>query len=217
MDMNVKSSVIKKHRTDKLWSQQHLAKVSGLGLRTIQRLESKGTGSQESLKALASVFEVNANTLFWPDEKFSPYKHKQLGITALSVTAIIGALIIITNDFLVLIPALVLALVVVLLTLVCLLFSSMTIEVNEHEIVWYFGLGMFKKSLLLEEISQCRPVKNPLWMGFGIHAFGTGWIYNISGLLGVEILLKGGALLRLGSDQPNYLSNAIMSAKNRAQ
>jgi hypothetical protein len=75
---------------------------------------------------------------------------------------------------------------------------------------------MFKKSLLLEEISQCRPVKNPLWMGFGIHAFGTGWIYNISGLLGVEILLKGGALLRLGSDQPNNLSNAIMSAKNRA-
>ena len=37
MDMKVKSSLIRKYRTERLWSQEHLSKVSGLGLRTIQR------------------------------------------------------------------------------------------------------------------------------------------------------------------------------------
>lgn len=52
-------------------------------------------------------------------------------------------------------------------------------------------------------------------MGFGIHAYGTGWIYNVSGLLGVEIELKGGSFIRLGTDQPNYLIQAIEDAKDK--
>jgi hypothetical protein len=99
------------------------------------------------------------------------------------------------------------------LTLTAIAFSSMTIEVNESEISWCFGPGFFKKTLPLEEIGQCKKVKNPIWMGFGIHAYGTGWIYNVSGLLGVEIELKGGAFIRLGTDQPNYLIQAIEDAK----
>ncbi|WP_067100681.1 hypothetical protein [Marinomonas atlantica] len=55
------------------------------------------------------------------------------------------------------------------------------------------------------------------WMGFGIHAFGTGWVYNISGLWGVEIELKGGSLVRLGTDEPNYLCQAIIDSKNNIE
>jgi len=43
-----------------------------------------------------------------------------------------------------------------LFTLVAVAFSSMTIEVNESEISWYFGPGLFKKSLPLEEVGQCK-------------------------------------------------------------
>ena len=58
MDMKVKSSLIRKYRADHLWSQDQLAQVSGLSLRTIQRLEARGSASQETIKAMAAVFEV---------------------------------------------------------------------------------------------------------------------------------------------------------------
>lgn len=45
------------------WSQQELAEVSGLSLRTIQRIEAGATPSLESLKSLAAVFEVSIEDL----------------------------------------------------------------------------------------------------------------------------------------------------------
>jgi transcriptional regulator with XRE-family HTH domain len=216
MDMKAKSSLIRKYRTERLWSQEQLAEISGLGLRTIQRLEARGSGSQESIKALAAVFNVEADTLFWRDGAFQTYKHKQWGFATLIIMPLIAAVILGINDV-VSLPAAGIGVLFGVLTLVAITFSSMTIEVNESEISWYFGPGLFKKSLPLEEVGQCKKVKNPLWMGIGIHAYGTGWIYNVSGLLGVEIELKGGSFIRLGSDQPNYLVQAIEDAKDNVR
>lgn len=55
--------VIKKLRENKQWSQEQLATLSGLSIRTIQRIESGNRASLESLKALAAVFETNIETL----------------------------------------------------------------------------------------------------------------------------------------------------------
>lgn len=217
MDMKAKSSLIRKYRTERLWSQEQLAEISGLGLRTIQRLEARGSGSQESIKALAAVFKVDADTLFWRDGAFQTYKHKQWGFATLTIMALLATVILRINDLLLSLPAAAIGVLFGVLTLVAIIFSSMTIEVNESEVSWYFGPGLFKKSLPLEEVGQCKKVKNPLWMGLGIHAYGTGWIYNVSGLLGVEIELKGGAFIRLGTDQPNYLVQAIEDAKDNVQ
>ena len=214
MDMKAKSSVIRKHRTDRLWSQQHLAQASGLGLRTIQRLEARGSGSRETIKALAAVFEVDASSLVWPDGDFEVYKHRQWGWFSIAFMVMAAGLVIAVNDSINAIPAVGLGAIFGLLTVVCFIFSSMTIEVNESELIWFFGPGVFRKRIALEEVGDCKKVKNPIWMGFGIHAFGTGWIYNVSGLWGVEIELKGGSLVRLGTDEPNYLSQAILDAKN---
>lgn len=49
------------------WSQEQLAKLSALNLRTIQRLESGAKISTESLRALAAVFEVPAESLLLVD------------------------------------------------------------------------------------------------------------------------------------------------------
>ena len=54
--MQIDGHWIRQHREQRAWSQEHLAQVSGLGLRTIQRIESTGIGSAESALALASVF-----------------------------------------------------------------------------------------------------------------------------------------------------------------
>lgn len=55
--------IVKKLREKKNWSQEQLAIMSGLSTRTIQRIESGNNASIESLKSIASVFEVDIDTL----------------------------------------------------------------------------------------------------------------------------------------------------------
>jgi len=55
--------IVKRLRQKNDWSQDQLARMAGLSTRTIQRIESGSPASKESLKALASVFEVNISTL----------------------------------------------------------------------------------------------------------------------------------------------------------
>ena len=81
---------------------------------------------------------------------------------------------------------------------------------------WYFGPGSFRKSLPLAQIEQCQPTKNAFWHGFGIRMRGTGWLYNVSGLLAVEIKLKSGSSVWLGTDEPNFLCDAIRDAMDNA-
>jgi len=55
--------LIRKLRLDKGWSQESLAEISGLSVRTIQRIERGGNASLETLGALAAVFDVDIATL----------------------------------------------------------------------------------------------------------------------------------------------------------
>lgn len=55
--------IVRKLRTRHSWSQEQLADFSGLNVRTIQRVESGQKASLETLKCLASVFEVELHTL----------------------------------------------------------------------------------------------------------------------------------------------------------
>ncbi|WP_299159077.1 helix-turn-helix transcriptional regulator [uncultured Tenacibaculum sp.] len=49
---------LKKMRLARHWSQEQLATMSGLSIRTIQRIENGENAGLESLKALAAVFET---------------------------------------------------------------------------------------------------------------------------------------------------------------
>jgi transcriptional regulator with XRE-family HTH domain len=66
MDMRVDFKQIRAEREKRAWSQEQLARVSGLGLRTIQRIEKTGAASFESAKALAAVFSLDVATLRVP-------------------------------------------------------------------------------------------------------------------------------------------------------
>jgi transcriptional regulator with XRE-family HTH domain len=55
--------IIRKLRIQRGWSQDQLAQISGLNIRTIQRIERGQTPSLESLKSLASVFETQNHNL----------------------------------------------------------------------------------------------------------------------------------------------------------
>jgi transcriptional regulator with XRE-family HTH domain len=58
----------RKLRLRRGWSQEQLAQMSGLSVRTVQRIERNQGGSVESLKSLAAVFEVEFTSLIRENE-----------------------------------------------------------------------------------------------------------------------------------------------------
>jgi DNA-binding XRE family transcriptional regulator len=58
MEMKINANLLKQERNKRAWSQEHLAQVTGLGLRTIQRIESSGMASNESIASIATVLEM---------------------------------------------------------------------------------------------------------------------------------------------------------------
>jgi transcriptional regulator with XRE-family HTH domain len=63
MDMRVDADQIRLERTNRAWSQEHLANVTDLGLRTIQRIEAAGAASNESISAIAAAFQIPVSSL----------------------------------------------------------------------------------------------------------------------------------------------------------
>lgn len=103
MDMKIDSSYIKAQRARRAWSQEHLAEVTGLGLRTIQRIEKTGAASYESARALAAVFEMDVAELrVVPPVVVEPRRvnlslRQVLGVVGALVTG--GALLVTTSTF----------------------------------------------------------------------------------------------------------------------
>jgi DNA-binding XRE family transcriptional regulator len=56
MSANIDSGLIRKLRTTRCWSQEELAQIADLNVRTIQRIETDGSASLESRRALAAAF-----------------------------------------------------------------------------------------------------------------------------------------------------------------
>ncbi len=61
--MEINAALIKTARIDKGWTQQQLADIASVSLRTIQRIESTGSASNESVSALCSSFEIEREEL----------------------------------------------------------------------------------------------------------------------------------------------------------
>ena len=55
--------IVRKLRLQRGWSQEQLAELSGLNVRTIQRIERGQNAGLESLKSLAAVFETDISEL----------------------------------------------------------------------------------------------------------------------------------------------------------
>ena len=63
MSFKADAAKIKRWREERHWSQEHVADLAGIGLRTIQRIENGEPASQESLKALAAAYNVDVIAL----------------------------------------------------------------------------------------------------------------------------------------------------------
>ena len=65
---------IRDRRLEKGWSQEYLAQVSGLSLRTVQRIEAGNKAGLDSLNALAAAFEMNVKHLI-QEQKMNSKTH----------------------------------------------------------------------------------------------------------------------------------------------
>jgi transcriptional regulator with XRE-family HTH domain len=99
--MDVNAIKIKELRTAKGWTQQHLADVCAISLRTVQRVERYGNASQDTVLGLSSVFEIQQSDIIVPEEVIEDISEaetnnnsqlKQLFFAAL-IGAIVGAIV----------------------------------------------------------------------------------------------------------------------------
>ena len=58
----------------------------------------------------------------------------------------------------------------IVLAAVAVVFSSLTVEVNEYELRWSFGPGLWTYRLPLGDIETVAIVRNHWWNGFGIRS-----------------------------------------------
>ncbi len=81
--MKINAELVFELRTKQSWSQEELAIVAGVNLRTIQRIEKEATASLQSKKALASAFGIHISDLE-PKEisTMKKYEYKTLEIVS---------------------------------------------------------------------------------------------------------------------------------------
>ncbi|MCK4905528.1 hypothetical protein KAS42_04765 [bacterium] len=98
-----------------------------------------------------------------------------------------------------------------ILLIFMILFSSLTIIVDDDSIKIKFGVGLIRKSFKLKDIKSCAVVRNKWWYGWGIHWTPKGILFNISGLDAVQLIMKSGGMYRIGTVEPQKLDMLIKS------
>jgi hypothetical protein len=102
-----------------------------------------------------------------------------------------------------------LILTAIILVIVAWIFRSMTIEISDSELAWYFGSGFPRRRVPLSEIVSAEPIRTSAWNGWGIHYTTRGWLYNVSGYDAVLITLRNGKRFCLGTDEPQELAREL--------
>jgi hypothetical protein len=107
---------------------------------------------------------------------------------------------------------------IVLIVLCILLFvlaimSRLTVFVSNDRLGIRFGpVWLIRKEWPLDEIVMATAVTNPWYYGYGIRWTPHGPLYNVSGRHAIEILLRSGKKVRIGTDEPEALAAAINRA-----
>jgi hypothetical protein len=93
------------------------------------------------------------------------------------------------------------------------IFSTLTVRINESHVTWWFGPGFWTYSIQTDRIEDVQAVRTAAIEGWGIRYTMKGRLYNVSGLDAVGISLVDGAYIRIGTDEPDALCEAIQDAR----
>jgi hypothetical protein len=141
------------------------------------------------------------------------YRHTQFGAWTMLILLLVGAFIVpvvlsmLSNG-----QQAVALVTVILYCLVLALFYALTVEVSEGKLSFWFGIGIIRKSYSFEEIQAVTEVKSPWYYLWGIKSIPDGWLYAIAPGTALEIVLKSGKKIRIGTNEPQELKQAIDAA-----
>ncbi len=136
-----------------------------------------------------------------------PYSHTQMSHMWIWIVAAFEAVAIVT---LLLAGAEIAAIIAVIavaavLTVVGIMFSRLTVEVDDTAVRLAFGNGWPRKTIQWGEVMSARRVRNRWWYGFGMRKIPGGWMWNVGGLDAVELRMDTGKVFRIGTDDPDGL------------
>ncbi len=139
------------------------------------------------------------------------YKHTQVGTF---VVALLGGAIFFVGYFSGAAEVNSIGVFILSIILLCsmILFFKLTVVGNKDFVEIKFGIGLIKKKFYFKEIKSCKVVKNKWWHGYGIRKSPRGWLFNISGLDAVELSMKNEKVYRIGTDEPQKLSEFIQKS-----
>ena len=138
------------------------------------------------------------------------YRHTQTGTVQIAATAMAAVIIIISQ--LVMGWFWFSSVILVFLLACLLLFGFLTVSVTAEVIEIRFGIGLVKRTIPLGSIVSVETVKTPWYYGWGVRWTPDGPLYNVAGEGGVRIVLDTGKKLRIGTDEPEVLAEAIRRA-----
>jgi hypothetical protein len=157
------------------------------------------------------------------DKATQSYSHTQFG-TAILLSVAAAAIFMVTILALTTrssggiralpVPALAtVGLMLVMLLASALVFTRLNVRVGTGEVSWRFGLGLLEHRIPISDIVSATVVTNPIIAGFGVRRLPDGWLYNVSGTKAVELMIRDGRRVRIGSDEPEALAQAIAAGR----
>jgi hypothetical protein len=145
------------------------------------------------------------------------YKHTQYGMLMFTVFLFTGILIGVVAWAIISEGRIAAAVIMICIYLFGVsLFYSFTVQVASGKIKFWFGIGLFRKAYPLSEIKSTRQIKNPWYYFWGVKSIPGGWLYAIAPGAALEIVLKNGLIVHVGTDQPKMLRQAVNAAIKQA-
>jgi len=139
------------------------------------------------------------------------YEHTQRG--TLIIGTVSAAILLILATGYISGPEWITIIVLGIMVFVLTIMSTLTISLMGGILRIRFGpVGLFRKNWPVAEIVSVTEVTNPWYYGYGLRWTPDGRLYNVSGRGAVEILMFSGEKFRIGSDEPDILVKAILSA-----
>ncbi len=142
------------------------------------------------------------------------YRHTQYGVLMFVVFLITGVLIAVVALAIIAEDRMLAAIVMICVYLFGLgMFYSFTIEISEGKLKFWFGVGIIRKTYALSEVQSTKEVETPWYYFWGVKSISGGWLWSIAPGTAVEIVLKNGRIVHLGTNQPKKLKQAIDTAR----
>lgn len=142
------------------------------------------------------------------------YRHTQYGALMFIVFLLMGILIVVVALMVIAEGRMLSAILMICVYLLGLgSFYSFTVEISAEKLKFWFGIGVIRKTYELSEIQSTKEVKNPWYYFWGVKSIPGGWFYAVAPGTAVEIELKNGKLVQLGTNEPEKLKQAIDTAR----